>query len=76
LRRIDAAGRSARVFFAEALAAQSSGGTQHGVSRRFVSLLDAVFRMPLADVLARVNLADEVVGALVNRAATTPSVSR
>jgi EAL and modified HD-GYP domain-containing signal transduction protein len=57
-----------RAHFAEALAVQVPGsdrGTAFLVG--LFSLLDAVFRMPLGDVLERVNLADEVKAALLDR---------
>jgi len=57
-----------RAFFAEALARTSR---KQDPSSAFLvglfSLMDAVFRMPIADVIARVNLADEVRDALLDR---------
>jgi EAL and modified HD-GYP domain-containing signal transduction protein len=57
-----------RAHFSEGLATFGAGrdrGTAFLVG--LFSLLDAVFRMPLADVLERVNLADEVKNALLER---------
>lgn len=57
-----------RAHLSEALSTYGSrrdGGTAFLVG--LFSLLDAVFRMPLDEVLERVNLADEVKAALLNR---------
>lgn len=60
-----------RAHLCEALAAFGAGqdrGTAFLVG--LFSLLDAVFRMPLPEVLERVNLADEVKAALLHREGT------
>lgn len=57
-----------RGFFSEELAKRSPG---HDAGTAFLvglfSLLDAVFRVPLSDVLERINLAGEVKSALLDR---------